>query len=199
MNLVEENIDKNIRLHECPAPSNMVKMYSELNRKKCVMCKEDKTLDQFNADSRQHDGKAQRCRVCRNAYRMRSDVRENVSRYNKEHRKAHALEHREKDRRNNLKQKFGITIDQYQELFAAQKGKCAVCGKLQKHNKPYKKNGTIAWLCVDHNHETNKIRGLLCDRCNRAIGLFGDSTDLLFKALVYLKQDLEVADKEPQR
>ena len=64
----------------------------------------------------------------------------------------------------------------YDTLFKKQGGVCYICG-----NPPGKKK-----LAVDHNHVTGKIRGLLCNNCNRGLGLFKDNGKLLARALIYL-------------
>jgi len=58
-------------------------------------------------------------------------------------------------------------------MYEAQKGCCALC------NEPEEK---FAWLCIDHDHETGRIRGLLCPNCNRGLGLLKDNASLLQKA-----------------
>jgi hypothetical protein len=70
----------------------------------------------------------------------------------------------------------------YQQLHDAQNGVCAICKKPETTMKL----GRVLKLAVDHNHTTNKIRGLLCCKCNRALGLFDDSADLLHAAGNYL-------------
>ena len=82
-------------------------------------------------------------------------------RANKEKRKRHV-------RNCTLKKKYGITLDQYEETLQTQDYKCAVC-RLGTDTCVQKA------LSVDHNHETGKVRGLLCDRCNRALGLLKDN------------------------
>lgn len=62
---------------------------------------------------------------------------------------------------------------------------CAVCQRPESVIDPRK--GETKELAVDHCHETGRIRGLLCNNCNRAIGLLGDSVELLLKAVEYLK------------
>lgn len=81
-------------------------------------------------------------------------------------------------RRSHLKNKFGITPEQYDEMVALQGGGCAICGGRQPH-------GVL--LSIDHDHETNKVRGLLCVRCNRGIGAFRDNVGVLLRATEYLK------------
>jgi predicted transcriptional regulator len=80
-----------------------------------------------------------------------------------------------------LKVKFGITPEQYNEMFVNQEGRCAVCGKHQKELK------TV--LAVDHDHVTEEIRGLLCGPCNMGLGMFRDDPILLQKAIDYLRKD----------
>lgn len=76
--------------------------------------------------------------------------------------------------------RYGITLEQYEEILTAQGGVCAICGgtKLSRGN----------FFHVDHDHETGEIRGLLCDRCNHGLGKFGDSVEILQKAIEYLKR-----------
>jgi len=75
-----------------------------------------------------------------------------------------------------LKSKYNITIDQYEELVAAQLGRCDICGS------PPGKRG----LAVDHNHKTKEVRGLLCGECNMGLGRFKDNPILLSRATTYL-------------
>lgn len=81
---------------------------------------------------------------------------------------------------NKLKFNYGITLEQYNQIFEQQQGRCAICGIEQIK--------TMKRFAVDHNHITNKVRGLLCNRCNLAIGLFEDSIVGLNKAVEYLKK-----------
>lgn len=85
-----------------------------------------------------------------------------------------------------LKSKYGITLEQYNDLLKKQNGVCAICLSLE--TRTYKnKNIVVESLCVDHDHETGKIRGLLCHKCNSALGLFMESEESLEKAINYLK------------
>lgn len=78
-----------------------------------------------------------------------------------------------------LERAWGITITNYREMFDKQEGKCAICGTHQRDLK--------SRLAVDHDHYTNEIRGLLCNRCNPAIGLLEDDVERLEAAIAYLK------------
>jgi hypothetical protein len=84
----------------------------------------------------------------------------------------------------NLKQAFNINSKDYNELLKTQKGKCAIC---KKEEKAFTKYGKKRNLAVDHCHKTGKIRGLLCTKCNTAIGSFEDNLELLNNAIKYLK------------
>jgi hypothetical protein len=79
-------------------------------------------------------------------------------------------------RRASLKYNFGITLEQFNELFAAQNGKCAICQK--EFGKEYKNRAN-----VDHCHATGKVRGLLCFRCNTSVGVFENFGELASKYL----------------
>jgi hypothetical protein len=73
---------------------------------------------------------------------------------------------------------YGLTLEQYDELFQAQEGCCAIC----RHQFTGEDRDTH----VDHCHSTGRVRGLLCPDCNRGIGLFKDDIALLQRALEYV-------------
>lgn len=77
--------------------------------------------------------------------------------------------------------KYGLTVEQYDAMFAAQGGKCAICGTTTPR-------ADVADFCVDHDHETGAVRGLLCFACNAGIGQMQDSTRILLSAVDYLIQ-----------
>ncbi len=80
----------------------------------------------------------------------------------------------------------GITRKDWNKMYEDQGGTCAICdgeGFVMRKSKY-----TDYTLCVDHCHETGKIRGLLCHNCNRALGLLQDSADSLKKAIKYLSE-----------
>jgi hypothetical protein len=79
-------------------------------------------------------------------------------------------------RQRKLRERYGLTPTEYESLSAQQAGQCAIC----------KASGVL--LHVDHDHNTNRIRGLLCGLCNRGLGLFRDSPDLLIEGAKYLKR-----------
>lgn len=79
-----------------------------------------------------------------------------------------------------MKRSYGLGFKEYEEMLFKQNGVCAIC------NSEPPKNQHKTRLNIDHCHTTGKVRGLLCDACNRAIGLLKDSPDLLNKAINYL-------------
>ena len=82
----------------------------------------------------------------------------------------------------NLMSKFNISPEEYNIIFEEQYGLCAICGKKETATRL----GKIKKLAIDHDHETGQIRGLLCQRCNMAIGLFDEDTNKLKNAIKYL-------------
>jgi len=93
--------------------------------------------------------------------------------------RAYASDHADKKRAKNLLTNYGITVEQYDEMLARQDGGCGICGA--------KTDSQGRRLHVDHSHETGRVRGLLCDPCNRAIGLMRDDIDRLKMAIKYLE------------
>ena len=78
-----------------------------------------------------------------------------------------------------LRRKYGFGIERFNEMFAAQNGCCAICGRHQLE--------FVKGLAVDHDHETGAIRQLLCPNCNVGLGSFRDNIGLLAKAIKYLE------------
>ena len=87
----------------------------------------------------------------------------------------------------NLK-KYGLSLEDYDALLQAQNYKCRICD-INAESAPGVGSSKGGVLCVDHDHLTNKIRGLLCSRCNAGLGLFFDDISNLEKAILYLKEN----------
>lgn len=85
-----------------------------------------------------------------------------------------------------LKRNYGISYQQYQEMFDAQGGLCAICQRPE--TRVYKKTGDVMMLAVDHCHKTGTNRQLLCSFCNHGLGNFGDDVTLLCAAIAYLER-----------
>lgn len=116
-------------------------------------------------------------------------IKEYYNIYNKEYRKKNKIkldkyaakyrkENKDKEKERQLIYYYGITLEEYNILFLEQEGCCAICCRHQSELKQS--------LCVDHNHETNEIRGLLCKRCNSLIGYSNDDINILNKAIEFL-------------
>jgi Recombination endonuclease VII len=84
-----------------------------------------------------------------------------------------------------LQRLYGITLEQYDSMMAEQNGVCALCGR------PADPNGVRAAsrLHVDHDHETQRVRALLCNRCNRGLGDFCDDPALMRRAADYIERN----------
>ena len=81
-----------------------------------------------------------------------------------------------------LRIKYGMTIEDYDKMLAKQGGHCAICDATTPGHAGH------AYLYVDHNHSTGKVRGLLCHHCNASIGHMKESEELLFKLIDYLRE-----------
>lgn len=101
---------------------------------------------------------------------------------NREHTLKHAKERyntpegKSHHRNYTLLKAYGITLEEYNEILKKQDNKCVICGK-----KSIK-------LVVDHDHETGKVRGLLCNQCNTALGLFQEDILTLQKSIDYISK-----------
>ncbi|MFA5152537.1 MAG: endonuclease VII domain-containing protein, partial [Clostridia bacterium] len=91
--------------------------------------------------------------------------------------------HQAKNRDLKLKRHFNMSLEDYDSLYAQQNGVCAICGSPEvrqaKHQETY-------YLAVDHDHATEKVRGLLCSRCNKLLGVVNDDIDLCNAVINYL-------------
>jgi hypothetical protein len=77
---------------------------------------------------------------------------------------------------------WGITFEKYLQM--VKRSVCDCCGETQNYNW----NGKKVRMSIDHDHDTNKVRGLLCMKCNQGIGLLGDKIEGLYKAVTYLRR-----------
>jgi len=149
-----------------------------MNTKTCTCCKLEKDTTEFYVRKRNDkDYIVVQCKKC---------IAEKTKKYHTEHpeinRKA-AIKWRQADpqrcRRRTIKWAYGITIEEYETLVAKQNGQCAICGTTNTAPWPH--------LCIDHDHNTGKVRGLLCGSCNQGIGRLKDSPVLCRKAAEYLE------------
>lgn len=137
----------------------------ETRLKECSKCKTPKPESEFY---RRADGERRRlrsdCKVCFNARTMAKYFRDKTV-------------HRRASRKFLLK-RYGISVAVYEAMLRHQHGLCALCCGLRQGNES---------LAVDHDHNTGRVRGLLCRSCNAGLGQFGDKVPMLHRAIAYLE------------
>jgi hypothetical protein len=101
----------------------------------------------------------------------------------KEKRRAFNKARKEKNRNIYYKKRYGIDLQEYNQLLISQNNKCAIC----KIDENEIKHGRNTYFAVDHCHKTGKVRGLLCYKCNSVLGFVNDNIDNLVNAIKYLE------------
>lgn len=118
----------------------------------CAKCKAEKPTQEFTKSNHIEGGLRGSCKLCESLKRKAHNGKRSIT-------------------------KFGITLEQHQEMLDQQGHVCAICGGIDNNKR----------LAVDHCHTTSEIRGLLCSKCNQGLGLFKDDPALLAKAAEYLR------------
>ena len=132
--------------------------------RQCNVCSEFKPLDDFAESATNRNGRFPSCKPCRKA----------TAKVAHQRRVQHDPEgHRRRYRNRHLQSSYGLSVDEYDAMVAAQHGKCAACGAKTK-------------LVLDHDHETGHVRGLICNPCNLALGFAEDSIKRLEQLRTYL-------------
>lgn len=144
--------------------------------KTCSRCEGIKSTKDFGKDASKPDRLSIYCYTC---VRTINKAKRSQESYNPK-RRANAHKYAKQNREWRLKTKYGITIQQYEEMFDAQDRKCGICET--------NKSDTQGAFVIDHCHATGEIRGILCSYCNKSLGMFKDSVDTLNKAVVYLNK-----------
>jgi len=141
--------------------------------RQCLGCQDVLPLAAFYSSAKVIRGRSytcvsSRCKTCSNE-KNKANVRKNPA----------------SKRRAGVKFKYGLTWPQFTKLYEDQHGVCAIC------TTPLRIEFGLARgqskLCVDHCHDTGKVRGLLCKRCNTGLGQLGETKDKLLKAIAYLE------------
>lgn len=149
--------------------------------KKCTVCLIEKKVSEFYPRPGTKDGLRNNCIECHNnhgaEYYVEND--EKIKGKVKEYNKTHKLE----AKNNKLKKAYGITLEERNAMLEDQGNVCKIC-KTDEHKGR-------DWH-VDHNHKTGKVRGILCQPCNTAIGMLKESIEVLNSAINYLKEDQAV-------
>lgn len=129
----------------------------------CTRCRETKALSEFG--KRRSGRPLSICKACTRIY---------ASDWIKSH-----PEKQHRQRTYNLRTKFGLTPEQVEAMVEAQGGGCAGCRRPLRTNKDKH---------VDHDHETGRVRGILCQPCNMALGLLHDNAETLARLAAYLER-----------
>ena len=149
--------------------------------KYCSGCDKNLELSEFGkSGQKKNDGLRYKCNKCRRKQRKIKRQKDNTK-YLEYERKP---EVKRKWKNLELKRKYNITLDEFEQMKIDQYNKCMICKKEESHKQ---KRG----LSVDHCHETNKVRGLLCHRCNCAIGMVKEDIIILNNIITYLKESKE--------
>lgn len=163
----------------------------------CKKCGEEKEIISF--DKYKSGKNYYRCHTCRRCkylklkldpikyelYREKSNERrkrfyENNKEYDINRAKEYHKNNKDKSKNSNIKYRYNLNIEEYYKIKEKQNNCCAICGKNEQLlNKS---------LHIDHCHKTHKVRGLLCSRCNLAIGAFEDNIEYLKNAIIYLEK-----------
>lgn len=155
--------------------------------KMCTKCGQTKPRITFYLNRNTKDGRATYCADCQRAA-TRAWNAANADRVRQRNAEARAANKatRPGDHRRYWLGLYGLTEEQYDALVEKQGGVCAIC--LMPERYVDARTGMPRRLAVDHDHETGRVRGLLCGRCNRSIGQFADDHERLTRAAEYLKR-----------
>ena len=124
--------------------------------KTCTKCKQEKSVSEFYKNGKYLSSYCKKCHnIWNKEYYRKPENKRIISKKQKEYFK-----------NNKLKQRYGITSQDWDKIFEKQKGRCAICSKHQSE--------LDISLCVDHSHKTGKVRGLLCAGCNAKLATVED-------------------------
>jgi hypothetical protein len=154
--------------------------YGEIVRtKKCSICRNTRRIKNFRVTTRGNKKPPEKrtsssyepfCLDC-----SRKRMKERISKY----RESNPRDYYNSFRSWKFRTKYGITISQYDAMYESQEGCCKIC---LRHASETKRG-----LVVDHDHEVKRARSLLCDSCNRGLGMFQDNPEILSAAVSYLQ------------
>lgn len=140
----------------------------------CTTCGVEKELDAFHNYKKGPQGKAYRCKECDTAARKAYQEKQCPEKK------------RVMARARLMRSKYGIELSDFDAMHERAGGVCEICKGPPTTYQGYET------LCVDHCHTTGKVRGLLCNKCNQALGLFQDSTWNLEAAISYLQERSDI-------
>lgn len=141
----------------------------------CPRCKSVLPIENFGKNKNSYDGLQTSCKPCAIAAVTASRHKDPTS--HRQSSKNWRVKNVDRHADNNAKWKYGVEYGTYAKMFEEQGGVCAICGNPSKDGRR---------LCIDHCHDTRKVRALLCGPCNTGIGQLQHSKELLLKAIAYL-------------
>jgi hypothetical protein len=153
-----------------------------MKTKTCTKCGQDKPLVEFYADKQKGDGLTSRCKQCIAEYQKRYRVANSSKARswskgwkdrNPDKVKAQRKTYYPRLRDLRFRKKYNISLEDFESMKESQSGLCKICSQKRK-------------LVVDHCHMTSRVRGLLCNSCNKALGFVDDNTSILQNMIQYL-------------
>ncbi|HYT41604.1 MAG TPA: endonuclease VII domain-containing protein [Methylomirabilota bacterium] len=166
--------------------------------KYCPRCEKDKDLYEFYCRKKYRDGRSPWCKICMQEVSREWNkkhperTKEHLKRWNEKNGERVREYQRKWNEKNlriyqktvSLKSRYNITLEEYNIMLDKQRGVCAICGKPETKVM----RGKVKALSVDHNHETGKVRELLCGKHNMLLGLANDDTGVLETTIRYLQR-----------
>lgn len=183
-----ESLERNAAAVEARRAAKLARTLDAAGTKVCTKCHVEKPLISFYLHRGTKDGRTTYCDECQRAASRawRASNAEQVRRQNESAKTRSG--YKEKRRRDNKRwwlRQYGLTVETYEALVLAQSGLCAICQHPERGIDA--RTGEPRRLAVDHDHRTGRVRGLLCLRCNQAIGQFADDPAVLHRAILYLE------------
>lgn len=146
----------------------------------CTKCKAEKSLSEFRYRKEMLDGHRSSCkeRDVKDSTAYQKKNFEKVKVYSKNYLKSRSKYTAKQKRKWYLKVNYDIDVEDYDDIYIEQGGRCAICGR---HQSEIKRS-----LFIDHCHKTGLVRGLLCHKCNLLLGHSNDNPEILMNAIKYL-------------
>ena len=166
--------------------------------KTCTRCGTEKTVKEFHKDPSKNDGLCSQCAECKkelsriwktnNLEKCRLNNRKARKKYKQNNREKFNAYNRDYMQRNKEKREssriqrtYGLSPDDFNKRLLDQDGVCAICQQ---------ECTRFGRLSVDHDHKTGEVRGLLCNNCNKGLGIFKDEIKRFERAIKYLDGSL---------
>lgn len=149
--------------------------------KMCKRCKKERPLRTFSKCSGSKGGRKHVCNKCRSFgnFMRTNPTPDAIRKYKENYRQRENRDPNEPNRWKALRTKYGLSKSRYETFERQQEYRCAIC----RTDRP---GGRFDVLVVDHCHDTGRVRGLLCNACNVALGRFGDTPDAIRKVYEYV-------------